>query len=90
MEEQLLTEVGALCRDRSIDRIVVGLPLLPSGDEGEQAAYVRAVARGLSGLCSVIEFRDERYTTPAKRSGKHMVDSRLYDGDAAAACALLQ
>lgn len=79
--EELLDRIGVLVAERKIDSLVVGLPLLPSGQEGAQATYVRTVAeqmtvRGFPPLT----FRDERYTTPRSRTG---------DPDASAALNLL-
>ncbi len=88
-EKEMSDAVIAILESRKIEKLVIGLPLLPSGDEGQQSAYVRKVAARFEGKVA-IEFRDERYTTPTKRKAKHVVDSRAYDGDAAAACALLE
>lgn len=76
---QLVAAVASIVRERAADRIVLGLPLLPSGAEGEQAAYVRSVAHALSPLGLPIAFLDERYTT----------DKGASDGDAKAACEIL-
>ncbi|HVW67129.1 MAG TPA: Holliday junction resolvase RuvX [Candidatus Peribacteraceae bacterium] len=80
-KEEMIAQVELIARERKVDRIVVGLPLLPSGDEGSQAHYVRSCAANLEQLGFPIDFLDERYTT---------VDSKEYDGDARAACQLLQ
>ena len=78
--DALVRHVERLVRERSIHRVVVGLPLLLSGREGRQARIVRSVAAMLEkpGLDIVLE--DERYTTPAENG---------IDRDAAAAVALL-
>lgn len=80
-KEEMIEQVEMIARERKVDRIIVGLPLLPSGDEGSQSAYVRSCAEDLSALGFAIDFIDERYTTS---------DSKDYDGDARAACLLLQ
>lgn len=47
-----------------VEAIVVGLPLLPGGEEGKQAASVRAYVQGLREHISLpIFFQDERNTT---------------------------
>ena len=56
--------LGRLIRDREISKIVVGLPLTASGQEGESAAKARRFARRLNeefGLPVVLW--DERYTS---------------------------
>lgn len=66
---------------REVSEVVIGLPKLPSGDEGQQSKIVRDFVIDFpfpSGTNH--HFIDERYTTP--RFGKN-------DPDAAAACALL-
>lgn len=78
---ELFTEhVARIARDKQIDRIVLGLPLLPSGDEGSQSDFVRSYGVALVQLNLPVAYLDERYTTHK---------STEYDGDAAAACDLL-
>src|SRR3989339_297232 len=80
--KQLCDRVLVLCQERSIDTILLGWPLLPSGKEGAQVKIVRKVQEALTQAGLRIEVLDERYTTP--RSGKIASDP-----DSAAACALL-
>ena len=42
-EPELLTALEKLVKERDIGSIVIGLPVLMRGDEGEEAFYVRAV-----------------------------------------------
>ena len=77
LEEQLLS----LIKERAIDHIILGLPLLLSGAEGEQVVVVRDFARRLSKRDIPLSFIDERYTTPRTAE---------IDGDSAAACQILQ
>lgn len=67
----LVARVIALCTERSVTQLVIGLPLLPCGKEGTQARTVREVAANLrdAGLCTA--FVDERYTTPKRASDAH-------------------
>lgn len=86
--EELLTQLQSLIASRRIHHLVIGLPLLPDGSAGEQAAWVRGVADRLSSLGLSHTLLDERYSTdPLKPRGKGQ--SQDYDRDAAAACALL-
>ncbi len=91
-ETLLIERVTEIIKARSVGQLVIGLPLLPDGTEGEQVGYVRAVAEQLQSVVPSILFRDERYTTVKVHSHKHARHSpppSAYDGDAAAACALL-
>ena len=55
--QQLVAEEG-------IKLFVVGLPLMPSGDESKKSAEAREFANWLAEVTSVpIEFFDERYTS---------------------------
>lgn len=60
-----LQRVAERVRETGAEVVVLGLPLLLSGEEGEQAGKVREFARGLEArLPGVrIEFQDERLTT---------------------------
>lgn len=76
----LLEQVHRLIKERKIDHIVVGLPLLSSGREGKQARSVRALLPLLARLSVQVSLLDERYSTVRDSSN---------DPDAAAACAIL-
>lgn len=78
--DELKERVIELIALKRIDRVIVGLPLLPSGGEGKQATLVRAFSHMLMEAGYAVEFRDERYTTPRNPP---------FDADAAAALALL-
>lgn len=76
--EELYTKLKPLLEERSIDEIIIGLPLLPSGDEGSQAEFVRSFSSLLGDFPH--EFLDERYTTSREK---------ISDGDARSACEIL-
>ena len=78
-DEELQEALLVILQDKQVDQIVCGLPLLPSGDEGEQAAQVRDCISRLQLGEIPVQFLDERYTTPISSS----------DPDAEAASALL-
>lgn len=80
-EDALMTSIIDLATSRSIDHLVLGNPLLPSGEEGAQSARVLAVANSLRERDFVVELLDERYTTPRRASG---------DSHSAAACGLAE
>jgi putative Holliday junction resolvase len=74
-----LATIADLVHDRDVDRVVVGLPLTLSGEEGAQARATREFAARLADLVDVpVELHDERLTTrQAERIGGDAdVDSR--------------
>jgi putative Holliday junction resolvase len=81
-----LGRIGALVRERGVERVVVGLPLSLSGDEGPQAARTREwTARLADQLPVPVHLHDERLTTrQAERSGGRA------DADSRAAAHLLE
>lgn len=63
-DEQAIPRLSELIRDRGAELLVVGLPLLMDGSEGEQARRVRLYAAELESELGVpVEFVDERLTT---------------------------
>ena len=79
---ELLAAVRTFKEERSIDRIIVGMPLLPSGDEGSQARLTLEIVDALRNNGFDVETIDERYSTPKQSKG--------IDPDAAAACGILE
>lgn len=59
---ELTREVLRIKTERNADRLAIGLPLLPAGTEGEQAAFVRSVGNALAKKGCRIIYVDERYT----------------------------
>jgi len=56
--------VAALAREREVERVVVGLPVHLSGEEGAQAALARAFAEELDDILDVqVDTYDERLTS---------------------------
>jgi putative Holliday junction resolvase len=56
--------VAALVREREVERVVVGLPVHLSGEEGAQAALARAFAGELGEVIEVpVDTYDERLTS---------------------------
>ena len=66
-----LAQLEKIVREQDVERVVVGLPLTPRGEVGEQARETLAFAEALGDLLSVpVEFYDERFTTTlAEQSG---------------------
>jgi putative Holliday junction resolvase len=58
--------IRAIVTREEVAGIVIGLPLLPSGDEGEAAAMARRLGARLgSGIAVPIVYEDERLTSDA-------------------------
>jgi putative holliday junction resolvase len=56
--------VAVLAREREVERVVVGLPVHLSGEEGSQAALARAFAEELDEILDVqVDTYDERLTS---------------------------
>lgn len=83
--DELIEHVGKLIAERSIDHLVLGLPLLPGGTEGTQANFVRSVGQKLQKFDKVLEYIDERYSTPSGR----LIEDQEIDRDSASACQIL-
>ena len=77
---ELAKKILTLVRNRSVQRIILGLPLLLSGAEGKQAAIVKQVGELLQKERISVEYLDERYTS----------DARMSDPDARSACEILE
>jgi putative Holliday junction resolvase len=74
-----LEAIADLVRERGAERVVVGMPVSLSGEEGPQAAEARAFAERLRPVVGVpVETWDERFTTRLAQAtpGRHAEDSR--------------
>ena len=78
--DELVGKILELISERQIDKIVLGLPYLLSGIEGEQAEFVRSVEEKLVSNNIDVILLDERYTTPKSTEN---------DQNKAAACSIL-
>jgi putative Holliday junction resolvase len=90
-----LRAIAALVRDHDIARVVVGEPLLMSGEAGEAAQHAREFAAALRAVLDVpIELFDERLSTveAERRLADAGVDGRRRRGvvDQVAATVILQ
>lgn len=79
-EDELFLEITRLVTEKQIDEVVLGNPLLLSGEAGKQSGIVLALAQRLSEVRIPYSLCDERYTSNG---------ANLYDKDAAAACEIL-
>ena len=77
--ERGLKAIADLAGAQDVSRVVVGLPVSLSGEEGAQAAEARAFAERLRPVVGIpVDTWDERFTTRLARStpGRHAEDSR--------------
>jgi putative holliday junction resolvase len=83
-----LAAIRRLAEERGADRLVVGLPLTLSGEEGDQASETRAFAERLGRVVALpVELHDERLTTrQAARGG----EASMTPEDSRAAAHLLE
>jgi putative Holliday junction resolvase len=89
-EKELLAKVREIISARGIQGVVVGLPKLPGGEEGTQAAVSRSIGEKIAETGLPVRYVDERFTTPSSKGSKHAPPASAFDGDAAAACELLR
>jgi putative holliday junction resolvase len=78
-DEPGLAAIARLAADHEVERVLVGLPLTLSGDEGQQAQRAREFAQALGRRVSVpVELHDERLTTrlAERGGGRASADSR--------------
>ncbi|MCK5016079.1 MAG: Holliday junction resolvase RuvX [Candidatus Peribacteraceae bacterium] len=78
--DELFLRIKKILEDKKVNHMVLGLPLLPSGDEGEQCEHVRNFANLLENVITYSTV-DERYTS---------FSNREVDSDASAAVHILQ
>ncbi|WP_093118887.1 Holliday junction resolvase RuvX [Thermoleophilum album] len=74
-----LATIARIVAERDVGKVVVGLPLTPSGERGEQASRAAAFARQLASVVAVpVELYDERLTTriAERRGGRAPTDAR--------------
>lgn len=81
--------IAELVAEQGVDRVVVGLPTTPAGEEGAQASLSRAFAAELQSVLKVpVETYDERLTT--KMADRTAREGARADRDSLAAAHLLE
>lgn len=74
-DEELVKRIVEICREKKIDEIIIGLPILLGGEEGSQAIKVRSVSGKIEEAVKLpVSFLDERYSSTS--SDKKMVDAQ--------------
>lgn len=72
-----LDRVASAARERDVDAVVVGLPLLPSGEEGEQARRTRRFGDALARRLDVpVIYHDELMSSSAAEAAVRVAASR--------------
>ena len=89
-----LARIEELVLEEQVEAIVVGLPLMPDGSEGERAQKAMGFAERLRTRTSIPVFlQDERYTTTASDEELEMMQVKKEDRkkviDQLAACHIL-
>lgn len=88
VEPPVAGRIAELVREHDVDRVVVGLPISMSGEEGAQARLSRAFATELGDLVDVpVETYDERMTT--RMASRTAREGARADEDSLAAAHLL-
>ncbi len=80
--EEVVAAIVKLAGERRVETIIMGLPLLPDGREGEQSDYAHTIGDRLIAAGLRVHFLDERYTSHTDTAGEN--------DHAKAAVALLQ
>ncbi|PIS07791.1 Holliday junction resolvase RuvX [Candidatus Berkelbacteria bacterium CG10_big_fil_rev_8_21_14_0_10_43_13] len=61
---QIIDEIKSVIAENEVDKIVVGMPMLPSGDEGRLAPQIKKFAIGLGDATGLpIIFEPEEFTS---------------------------
>ena len=82
--DELIERLHVIIAERKVERLVIGLPKLPDGTEGEQARWVKKAVHALEAALQLpVTLLDERFTSK-REAGKPGNDD-----NAKAACALL-
>lgn len=84
-----LAAIEQLVATNEAEMVLIGLPLLQSGESGSQAAAARSFAGRLGGRLNVpVELFDERFTTRMAQSS--LAEGAASDEDSLAAAHLLE
>jgi putative Holliday junction resolvase len=83
--------IRAIVKREEVGGIVIGLPLLPSGDEGDSAVMARRMGARLDRILEVeVVYEDERLTTVAADARAREAGGRRRPTDDLAATVLLE
>ena len=72
-----LDRIATLAKEHGAEQIVVGLPLLASGDEGDQARRSRRFGDGLARLSGIpVRYHDERLSSFRAEDARRGISSK--------------
>jgi len=91
-EKDFVEQVRSLALKKRVQKLIVGLPYLPGGEEGAQAKFVRERAKALEALGTPLLFVDERYSsrTSSPALSKKAGSGESLDPNKQAAIAILE
>jgi len=77
--EKIVEEIKAVITENEVEKIILGLPILPSGDEGVLAPQIRQFGKDLEKLCGLeVIYEPEEYTS-IEAKGQFVSHSKLPD-----------
>ena len=74
---ELLSFIEVIAQDKSVDKLILGLPLLLDGSEGAQVEKVKEFAGMLETSGFPYEFIDERYSSTRDKGSDKDVSASL-------------
>ncbi len=79
--------IAQIAKSENCDLIVIGLPLLPSGEEGTQSQIAKSLGHEIEQMGHKVQYFDERYTTSQASANLSHLNSKkrkqLEDSEAA-------
>ena len=64
LQENIIYQIFALCKENEVSKIIIGLPILLSGDEGNLASSIKIFGEKLGKSTSIpIIYEEEQYTS---------------------------
>ena len=63
-QSEIIEEISKICQENGIEKIVIGLPILGSGDEGNLASSIKEFGEKLGDATSaLVLYEEEQYTS---------------------------
>jgi putative Holliday junction resolvase len=63
-KKEIISEIKKICQDNEVEKIVIGLPVMRSGSEGELAKEIRSFAENLETNLNIeVDFEEEELTS---------------------------
>lgn len=93
--EETIASISLICRENDVDKIVIGMPILPSGDKTELSFEVEKFGLQLTKATKIpVVFEEEQFTSTEaedilRRSG-HVINKKTGSIDEMAAVLILE